>query len=208
MTQARTISSRDALELEAAVDLVDGARATLVVCHPHPKMGGTMNAPLLVAVRDDMTRRGWNVVRFNFRGIGSSQGESSTGTAEIEDARGALDYARTLGRPIALIGWSFGAAVALRTAAVEEDVVACVALAPPIDAKPGITEGVGETAPSSPVLVVIGANDAQVSPGRAREWAAAHGATFVEMKGANHFFWAKYDDLTAVVGGWLDERIS
>ena len=205
MTESITCTSRDGLTLEAELDRVDGAKATLLFCHPHPQMGGTMNAPLLVAVRDGLVAGGWNVLRFNFRGIGTSEGESSTGTDEVEDALGALERARELGVPVALAGWSFGAAVALRVAGQEDDLLGCVAIAPAIDEKPGITEGVPpDVKPRCPVLILIGVNDEQVSPQRAREWADENGARFHEMKGANHFFWAKYEDVTAAVTEWLN----
>lgn len=207
MTESIACTSIDGVTLEAELDAVPDAKATLLFCHPHPKMGGTMDAPLLVAVRDGLTERRWNVLRFNFRGIGASEGESSTGTAEVGDALGALELARSLGVPVALAGWSFGAAVALRVAARDDDLLGCVAIAPAIDAKPGITEGVPVDAdPRCPVLLVIGANDDHVSPARAREWAEQHAATFHEMKGANHFFWAKYDQLTDLVAEWLEQR--
>lgn len=207
MTEAITFRSADGLTLEGEVDAVGGANATAVMCHPHPKMGGTMNAPLLIALRDGLVGKGWNVVRFNFRGIGASEGTSSTGSDELQDAFGALDRARSMGLPVALVGWSFGAAVALRAAARTDDLIGCVAIAPSIDEKPGITEGVpADVAPRCPVLLVIGANDELVDPARAEGWAKEHDADFHEMKGANHFFWAKYEPLTAAVVTWLDER--
>lgn len=207
MTESITLRSADGLTLEAELDRSEDAGATVVICHPHPKMGGTMNAPLLIALRDDLVSRGWNVLRFNFRGIGSSEGTSSTGSEELQDAAGAVMHARSLGVPIALAGWSFGAAVALRTSAVEEDLLGCVAIAPAIDEKPGVTEGVPSgVEPRCPVLLVVGANDELVEPQRGQAWASDHGATFESMKGANHFFWAKYETLTTTVGDWLDAR--
>ena len=201
-----TIRSRDGLSLESEVDEVEGAVATLLLCHPHPQMGGTMNAPLLIAVRDALVARRWNVVRFNFRGIGASEGDSSTGTDEVQDALGALDHARGLGTSVAIAGWSFGGAVAVRVAAQEDDLLGCVAIAPAIDERPGITEGIPEgVTPLCPTLLVVGVNDELVSLDRAREWAAANGATFEEVRGANHLFWAKYDNLTKIVATWLDD---
>lgn len=208
MTEAIAFDSTDGVALEGELDAPEGASGTLVICHPHPKMGGTMNAPLLIALRDDLVGKGWNVLRFNFRGIGASEGTSSTGSAEIQDGLGALEIGRSLGVPVALAGWSFGAAVALRVAARADDLAGCVAIAPAIDEKPDITEGIpSDVEPRSPVLVVIGANDDVVSPARAREWAGEHGAEFHEMPGANHFFWGKYDALTSVIATWLGQRV-
>ena len=203
-----TIRSRDGLELEAALDRTDGAAATLVMCHPHPRWGGTMNAPLLLALRDELLARNWNVLRFNFRGVGTSEGEMATGTEELQDVLGAIDEAQRLGQPIALAGWSFGGSVALRITGQLDDLLGCAAIAPGMDANPEYTDGVpDDVEPRCPVLIVMGTNDEQVSPERAREWAQRHDATFEEVKGANHFFWAKYEVLTALVCDWLDERI-
>ena len=202
MTEPIALGSTDGLSLEGELDRADDAVATLVLCHPHPQMGGTMQAPLLLALRDRMVSERFNVLRFNFRGIGASSGESSTGTAEVEDARGALAVARGLELPVAMAGWSFGAAVAVRVAATEE-LAGCVAIAPPIDEKPGITDGVGDASPACPTLVIVGKNDRQVSPERSAEWARERGADLVMMDGANHFFWGKYDDLAGSFAEWL-----
>ena len=212
MTEELTIRSRDGLALEAALDERDDPRAVLVLCHPHPQMGGTMNAPLLLALRDDLVRRGWAVLRFNFRGIGESEGESGMGVDEVADAGGAADHVaeKYHGLPRALAGWSFGAAVAVRLAAEEPSFVACAAIAPAVEAKPGITAGVPAPAELDlrvPLLIVVGANDEQVSPEACSAWGAAAGAEVVRVRGANHFFWAKYEQLSEIVGGWLDGRL-
>ncbi|HEX2050233.1 MAG TPA: alpha/beta hydrolase, partial [Actinomycetota bacterium] len=121
---AATLRSDDGLALEAAID--EPGRppvAAVVVCHPHPRMGGTMDAPLLLALRDALVARSWAVLRFNFRGVGASEGEASDGIAEVADARGALAEARRRwpDAPLALAGWSFGAAVAVRAEAGDHD---------------------------------------------------------------------------------------
>lgn len=212
MKQELTIRSRDGLALEGAVDAPDAPRAVLVLCHPHPQMGGTMNAPLLLALRDDMIRRGWAVVRFNFRGIGASEGTSGTGVDEVADAGGAADYAATTfdGLPRAVAGWSFGGAVAVRLAATDPSFIGCAAIAPAVDEKPGVTAGLpppGRLGAEVPMLVVFGANDKQVSPDACTAWGTAAGADVVRVSGANHFFWAKYEQLSKIVGDWLDERL-
>jgi alpha/beta superfamily hydrolase len=204
--------SRDDLSLEGVLDQPASASGIVVVCHPHPKMGGTMNAPLLIALRDHLLEHGWAVFRFNFRGIGSSEGSSTTGEAEVQDALGALDeVASRVDLPIGLTGWSFGGAVAARAAAEDDRVRALALIAPAIESKPGITAG---TPPSDeldidvPVLVVCGANDDQVDPASCSMWAKSlPGATYVEMKGANHFFWAKYDQLAELIEGFFARTI-
>ena len=212
MTEELSIRSRDGLALEAALDAPERARAALVLCHPHPQMGGTMNAPLLLALRDAMVERGWAVLRFNFRGIGSSEGRSGTGIEEVADAGGAADHVagELDGLPRALAGWSFGAAVAVRLAAAEPSFVACAAIAPPVEATPGVTAGLpapGDLDLRVPLLVVVGENDEQVSPDGCSTWGRGAGAEVVRVRGANHFFWAKYEQLSEIVGEWLGDRL-
>ncbi|HWC14445.1 MAG TPA: alpha/beta fold hydrolase [Actinomycetota bacterium] len=211
MTEVLRIDSSDGLSLEAAIDAPDDPRSVLVLCHPHPKMGGTMNAPLLIALADYLVHRGWAVVRFNFRGIGASEGEAGTGIEEVADAAGALQEARRrYDTPVAIGGWSFGGAVAIRAATEAPDLAACVGIAPAVREKPGITAGL--PAPEDvhltcPLGIVCGSNDDLVRPEDCRAWAEAAGATYVEIRAANHFFWAKYDALTDAVADFLDATL-
>lgn len=206
------LSSTDGLSLHARLERDGVPRAVLALCHPHPRFGGTMDAPLLIALRDALVVRSWGVLRFNFRGVGASEGESSTGEAEVADAGGAIAFLaeRFPDTPRALAGWSFGAAVAIR-AASGDGVAACAAIAPAVREKPGVTAGLPppeEIALDVPLLVVCGANDREVSVAACREWAEAMPtARYVEMPGANHFFWGKYDALTSVVADFLDDVV-
>ena len=211
-TERLTFASRDGLELEGEADAPADATATVVVCHPHPKMGGTMNAPLLLALRDAFVGRGWNVLRFNFRGIGASEGESSTGELEVADAGGALDLARSRfgPGPIAVVGWSFGGAVGIRLASTETGLAACVGIAPAIRPKPNVTAGLppaSEIRLACPTLLLVGANDDLVSPADVEAWAGEVGADHQVLAGANHFFWAKYDDLSDRIAAFLREPL-
>lgn len=208
-TAETTFSSLDGLELEGVIAAPAEPRAILVLCHPHPKMGGTMNAPLLLAVQDDLLADGWAVLRFNFRGIGGSEGEPSLGIEEQQDARGALAEARERfpRSPVAIAGWSFGAAVAVRVASGESDLVACVAIAPAVKEKPGITAGLPPPQDLDlrmPSLFIVGENDDLVAPQDCAAFASTVGGTFVEMKAANHFFWGRYERLAEEVRTFLD----
>lgn len=86
-------------------------RMAAVVCHPHPLFGGTMHNKVVYRMARGLRRSGLVVLRFNFRGVGRSQGEHAHLEGEIEDARGALTWLRTRYSelPFALAGFSFGA---------------------------------------------------------------------------------------------------
>jgi alpha/beta superfamily hydrolase len=206
------VRSRDGLALEAEFDRPAQPKAGVVLCHPHPQMGGTMNAPLIVAVRDGLVAAQWAVLRFNFRGVGNSEGEFGLGEEEVADALGAVDELRrrTPDLPLALGGWSFGAAVALRVLPQVDAAIACVAIAPAITPKQGVTAGApdpGSVAGGPPILIICGANDDRVSPADCKHWAEAAGARYEELKGANHFFWARYDVVTKIVVDFLEDAL-
>jgi uncharacterized protein len=98
--------------LEALIEEPDDCepRMAAVVCHPHPLFGGTMHNKVVYRIARGLRRAGIVVLRFNFRGVGKSEGAHAHMIGEIEDARAALDYLR--GRypdlPYALAGFSFG----------------------------------------------------------------------------------------------------
>jgi alpha/beta superfamily hydrolase len=202
------IKSTDGLSLEAEFDSADAATGAAVICHAHPRMQGTMNSPLLLAARDALVHKGWSVLRFNFRGVGDSEGEFEEGIGEVFDALGGIHAVkeRMPGRPLAILGWSFGGAVALRAAAEADEVAACALIAPAIEAA-GLPPA-RELGVTAPILIVCGDNDESVSPESCRRWAEASGARYEEIKAANHFFWAKYDAVTKVITTWLEEILA
>ena len=102
-------------DLEALLEEPEGAapRMAAVVCHPHPLYGGAMHNKVVYRMARGLRRAGVAVLRFNFRGVGRSQGEHAHLRGEIEDARAALEWLRTRypDLPYALAGFSFGARV-------------------------------------------------------------------------------------------------
>jgi hypothetical protein len=104
--------------LEALLEEPDDreARIAAVVCHPHPLYGGTMHNKVVYRLARGLRRAGAVVLRFNFRGVGASQGEHGNLEGEIEDARAALAWlrARYPELPYALSGFSFGSRVITR----------------------------------------------------------------------------------------------
>ena len=122
MTVSRRIESHflagPAGRLEALVEEPEdgAAHSAVLVCHPHPLYGGTMHNKVVFRIARGLRRAGLVVLRFNFRGVGRSQGEYAQIAGEIEDARAALGWLRQRyqGLPFALAGFSFGAQVITR----------------------------------------------------------------------------------------------
>lgn len=104
--------------LEALLEEPDDQppRQAALVCHPHPLYGGTMHNKVVYRVARGLRQSGITVLRFNFRGVGASEGEHAHMTGEIEDARAALAWLRDRypDLPFALAGFSFGARVITR----------------------------------------------------------------------------------------------
>jgi alpha/beta superfamily hydrolase len=91
-------------------------REACLVCHPHPLFGGTMHNKVVYRIARGMRRAGAVVLRFNFRGVGSSEGEHDQGVGEVEDARAALRFLRERypDLPYSLAGFSFGSRVIVK----------------------------------------------------------------------------------------------
>lgn len=115
-------------------DDADTIRAAVVFAHPHPQYGGTMHTKAVFQGAKGLTRIGCAVLRFNFRGVGSSGGEFDKGDGEVEDFRAALDYmaAKYPGARLWAAGFSFGSWIALETGATDDRVSALVGIAPPV----------------------------------------------------------------------------
>ena len=121
--------------LEALLDTPSGAlRAAVVFAHPHPQFGGTMHTKAVYQGAKGLTRIGCAVLRFNFRGVGRSDGEFGNGEGEKQDFTAALDYmaARHPGAKLWCAGFSFGSWVALEVGAQDPRVSVLIGIAPPV----------------------------------------------------------------------------
>jgi alpha/beta superfamily hydrolase len=109
-------------------------RAAVVFAHPHPQFGGTMHTKAVYQGMKGLTRIGCVVLRFNFRGVGASDGTFDRGDGEKEDFKAALDYlaAQYPGVPLWAAGFSFGSWVALEVGAVDPRVTVLIGIAPPV----------------------------------------------------------------------------
>jgi alpha/beta superfamily hydrolase len=121
--------------LEALLDVPEGTpRAAVVFAHPLPTHGGTMHTKAVYQGTKGLVRAGCAVLRFNFRGVGGSQGTFTGGPGEKEDCKAALGYmaARYPDLHLWSAGFSFGAWIALETGAVDERVTVLIGIAPPV----------------------------------------------------------------------------
>ena len=88
-----------------------------IVLHPHPQFGGTMNHQIIYQMYYQFVHRGFSVLRFNFRGVGRSQGSFDHGSGELSDSASALDWAQSINpeaRSCWIAGFSFGAWIGMQ----------------------------------------------------------------------------------------------
>ena len=129
------------LSLEGIFSLPEGLSRPppgVVVCHPHPALGGDMEHPVVTAICRAAEREGIGSLRFNFRGVGDSEGEFTNGKKERDDLRAALQILKVLiGRDagrLAVAGYSFGASVVLDSLRLCRSASGLVIIAPPLSA--------------------------------------------------------------------------
>ena len=124
------------LSLEGVLSVPDGRGpfAAVVVCHPHSLYGGAMDNNVVLAICNTLVEKGMASLRFNFRGVGESEGNFGKGIGEQEDIRAAISTVRVAEGidmdKIGLAGYSFGAGVALAVAPEDERVKAVAAVSP------------------------------------------------------------------------------
>jgi len=124
----------DGAPATAAAATAPPPRAVVVFAHPHPQLGGTMHTKAVFQAAKGLVRIGCVVLRFNFRGVGASEGTFDAGNGEMDDYKAALDFvaARHPGAPLWAAGFSFGSWIALETGSADPRVSALIAVAPPV----------------------------------------------------------------------------
>lgn len=199
----------EAGRLEALLNLgVPDAQYACVACHPHPLFGGTMHNKVVFHAMKALNAYGYPVLRFNFRGTGTSAGEHDYGQGEIADVRVALDYlSERFSLPIIFAGFSFGAAIGLRAAVPHPRVHALAALGVPINAD-GREYTYALLAESrQPKLLLSGARDEFASPAQLEQVlaSAAEPKRLVIVPEADHFFTGHLDEMRTALSDWLHE---
>jgi len=188
--------------IECAIDLPAGeARGTVVVCHPHPQHGGTMDNKVVQTLARAFIALGWRSVRFNFRGIGASAGAWGDGVGEIDDA---LAVIAAFNEPaFMLAGFSFGAFVASQAAARL-----------PAGSKPQRMVLVGpstqkQTMANVPAdtVVIHGETDDVVPLSATFDWARPQALPVIVLPGVGHFFHGQLGLLKSVVVQELTPRM-
>lgn len=194
-------------KIEGLIESDPGAvpRYAALVCHPHPLFGGTMHTKAVFRAAKAAIQAGVPALRFNFRGVGQSQGHYDSGKGEQADARAALGFlaSRYPETPVLMMGFSFGSAVGLRVGAADARVIALVGMGLPVKSydysylatcsKPKLlVEGTeDEYGPRSMVEDTV----ARFAPPKRLHW----------VEGADHFFTGRLDEVEQTIRAFILE---
>lgn len=189
------------LTFEGVIAQPEGQPAALpgvVVCHPHPLYGGSMDTNVVLALSFALAEHGFAALRFNFRGVGDSQGTHARGESEHQEVLGALDLMSAWpgvdGKRLGLAGYSFGSSVILRNEALQNRAKAIALISPPADA----LDSTALKRSKRPLLVIAGDRDRLVQSeqlGPTLESFANPPACHI-VTGADHY-WAGYESRLA-----------
>jgi len=121
------LSNQEAIHLKGGV----------ILCHPHPQHGGNMYNPVITTAAEAASQEGFLTLRFNFRGVGESEGSYEEGIGEREDVKAVIDYfyskLKVANPLLVLLGYSFGAWVGLSVAVEDGRIGGVVGIAPPLE---------------------------------------------------------------------------
>jgi uncharacterized protein len=189
-----------------------------VICHPHPLHGGTLSNKVVFTLARALQELGVPTLRFNFRGVGASEGGFAGGAGEIEDTLAVVAWGkkRWPHATPCMLGFSFGAMVALATATRADarllvtvaPPIARAATAPPIERAPGIEQiARASLVPRCPWLIVQGDGDEIVDARAVLDWAAERdpAPTVRVLHGASHFFHGQLPELREIVVQFAQE---
>jgi hypothetical protein len=182
-----------------------------LVLHPHPLHGGTMNNKIVYSLYQTFVKRGFSTLRFNFRGVGRSQGSFDRGEGELADAAAALDWLQTYNANAEtcwVAGYSFGAWIGMQLLMRRPEIEAFVAISPPANQYDFTFLA---PCPSSG-LILQGDSDTLVPADSVQKLVQklSHQRDikidFRKIAGADHFFGEKVELLTKHVDGYINDH--
>lgn len=176
----------------------DGPYAGVVICHPHPMYGGDMYNNVVEAVYQELENKSMIALRFNFRGVGASNGSVADSSGHVEDIGAAIDYLLTVAgidkNRIGVVGYSYGAGTALRYVPGDARVKAIAMVSPAIT----LTGSDTILKYDKPKFFICGDRDGVVPPDRFKNLVdnVPEPKSYRIVAGVDHF-WAGHEDLMA-----------
>jgi alpha/beta superfamily hydrolase len=190
----RRVAAGPAGAIECAVEEpAGGVRGVAVLCHPHPLHGGTMDNKVVQTLARALRQVGYRTVRFNFRGVGGSQGHWDAGRGEVDDTLAVVAASRDAALPLVLGGFSFGGYVASQAARRLDPPATRLVLVGPA------TGNFDVAAVPEDTLVVHGEADEVVPLAATLDWARPQALPVVVVPGVGHFFHGQLPLLKSIV---------
>ncbi|MCH7864468.1 MAG: alpha/beta hydrolase [Proteobacteria bacterium] len=184
-----------------------------LLLHPHPQYGGTMNNKVVYSLYKNFVRRGFSSLRFNFRGVGRSQGRFDNGQGELSDAASALDWMQTQNPNTTscwIAGFSFGAWVAMQLMMRRPEIYGFISIAPPAS-----QHDFSFLAPCPASGMILHGDKDEVIPQSSVDKLAQKlqkqkniKIDYRTVEGSDHFFLNHIDALNAHVDDYLDKMLS
>lgn len=183
-----------------------------MILHPHPQGGGTMNNAIVQALYKTFVKRGFATLRFNFRGVGKSQGEFDNGVGELSDAAAALDWIQSFHEEAEttwVAGFSFGSLIGMQLLMRRPEIRGFITIAPPANM---YDFSFLAPCPASGVIIQGDADEVATPSGTQKLVDKLRTQKHItiqheEIPGANHFFENEMDELMKRVDDYLDMRL-
>jgi len=203
MTEEEIIINSGKIKIEGLLKNLSGDKG-VIVSHPHPLHGGDMYNNVVEAVCMVYQEKGYSTLRFNFRGVGQSEGEYDEGIGEQDDVEAALVYFADLGKKeLDLVGYSFGSWVNALGLNKYKKVKRVIMVSPPVDLL-----DFSSLAYNQKIKLVISGSEDEIA-----DWKSIkkmipgwnHEAALKVIQGADHFYWGKTDELEEIIHEFLEQ---
>lgn len=181
----------------------------IVICHPHPLFGGNMDNNVVLALAFSLVEQGFATIRFNFRGVGNSEGEHSKGENEHQEVLGAFELMKAWngvdGRKLGLAGYSFGTSVILGSKDVQKKAKSIALVSPNIRAISDTPLKKSKT----PTMIITGSRDKLVEAENLQENLDAFELSprFEVVNGADHFWGGMENKVIGPVAEFFAENL-
>ena len=184
-----------------------------ILLHPHPQHGGTMNNKVVYSLYQSFVKSGFSTLRFNFRGVGRSQGVFDSGQGELSDAASALDWMQTY-NPNAqtcwIAGFSFGAWISMQLMMRRPEISGFISIAPPAN-----IHDFSFLAPCPASGLILHGDKDNIVPissvdkfSQKLQKQNTIKIDYRVIKGCDHFFQDHLDEMTSHVDGYLEENFT
>lgn len=182
----------------------------VLLLHPHPQGGGTMNNKVVYNLFNAFTQLGFSALRFNFRGVGRSQGRFDNGIGELADAAAALDWVQSHNADAAgcwIAGFSFGAWIGMQLLMRRPEIEGFISVAPPANLydftflAPCPTSGLIVHGDADELVPLDSVKTLGTKLSSQRDITVKH----VTISGANHFFQDRLEEMTTTVSEYVDQ---